>query len=120
MALAPAFEALVSADGRGIDADDFTEANTRFNQAAVRTRAKSQIFHGFAMIALDTYFNDSVFAEEPCDRAQTPGGLAKLNADYGHMLLATNRPKDAEPVLEQAVKDTPDAGDAWTDLGLHA
>jgi len=34
------------------------------------------------------------------------------------MLLAANRSGDAEPVLEQAIKDTPEAGDAWTDLGL--
>ena len=26
------------------------------------------------------------------------------------------RPGDAEPVLEQAVKDAPDFGDAWTNL----
>ena len=30
--------------------------------------------------------------------------------------LAAKRPKDAQPVLEQAVKDTPDFGDAWTNL----
>ena len=47
-----------------------------------------------------------------------PGALANLNADYGHMLLATNRSKEAELVMEQAIKDTPEAGDAWTDLGL--
>ena len=34
------------------------------------------------------------------------------------MLLAANRSGDAEPVLEQAIKDTPEAGDAWIDIGL--
>ena len=42
-----------------------------------------------------------------------------LNADYGRVLLIAKRPKDAQPVLEQAVKDTPDFGDAWVNLA-HA
>ncbi len=68
---------------------------------------------------LYTYFNDPQFADELFKIAlKQPGALANLNADYGHMLLAANRSGDAEPVLEQAVKDTPEAGDAWTDLGL--
>ena len=32
------------------------------------------------------------------------------------MLLIAKRPLEAQPVLEQAVKDTPDFGDAWTNL----
>ena len=39
-----------------------------------------------------------------------------LNADYGRVLLVDKRPKEAQPVLEQAVKDTPDFGDAWINL----
>ena len=42
-----------------------------------------------------------------------------LNADYGRVLLVAKRPKEAQPVLEQAVKDTPDFGDAWINLA-HA
>ncbi len=39
-----------------------------------------------------------------------------LNADYGRVLLVDKRPKEAQPVLEQAVKDAPDFGDAWINL----
>jgi Tfp pilus assembly protein PilF len=101
-----------------LEADDFTQAGTRFNQATLFAPAQSQIFHGFAIIAY-AYFNDPQFADELFRIAlKQPGRLTNLNADYGHMLLAANRSGDAEPVLEQAVKDTPEAGDAWTDLGL--
>ena len=69
------------------------------------------------MIAL-ARFHDSEFAEELFRIARkAPGALATLNADYGHMLLGANRPRDAEPILEQAVKDTPTSGAAWADLG---
>jgi Tfp pilus assembly protein PilF len=42
--------------------------------------------------------------------------MKALNADYGRFLLIAKRPKDAQPVLEQAVKDAPDFADAWTNL----
>jgi predicted Zn-dependent protease len=42
--------------------------------------------------------------------------LKVLNADYGRLLLIAKKPAQALPVLEQAVKDTPDFGDAWTNL----
>ncbi|MBA2397654.1 MAG: hypothetical protein H0V72_02980 [Bradyrhizobium sp.] len=113
-----AFEALVKRGWAGLDADDFTEAKTRFNQAWLFLPEQSQIFHGFGIIAY-THFYDRVFADELFRIAlKQPGALANLNADYGHMLLAANRSSEAEPVLEQAIKDTPEAGDAWTDLGL--
>ena len=115
---ARAFEALVKRGWEGLDADDITEAKIRFNQAFLFAPEQSQIFQGFAIIAY-THYYDRAFADELFAIAfKQPGRLANLNAEYGHMLLATNRSVDAEPVLEQAVKDTPDAGDAWTDLGL--
>jgi tetratricopeptide (TPR) repeat protein len=117
---AKAFEDFVKRGWAALDLDatDFTEAKTRFNQASLFAPEQSQIFHGFAIIAY-THFYDRVFSDELFRIAQKqPGALANLNADYGHMLLATNRSKDAETVLEQAIKDTPEAGDAWTDLGL--
>ena len=115
---AKAFEHLAGLGWAALEADDFKLAGTRFNQAALFGPAQSQIFHGFAVIGY-TYFNDPQFADELFKVAsKQPGALANLNADYGHFLLAANRPGDAEPVLEQAVKDTPEAGDAWTDLGL--
>jgi predicted Zn-dependent protease len=115
---AKAFEDLAKRGWEALEADDFKQASARFNQASLFAPAQSQIFHGFAVIAY-TYHNDPQFADELFKVAlKQPGRLANLNADYGHMLLAANRSGDAEPVLEQAIKDTPEAGDAWTDLGL--
>ena len=115
---AKAFEDFAKRGWEALAADDFKLASTRFNQASLFAPAQSQIFHGFAIIA-STHFNDPEFADELFKIAlKQPGALANLNADYGHMLLAANRSGDAEPVLEQAIKDTPEAGDAWTDLGL--
>jgi Tfp pilus assembly protein PilF len=112
------FEALSRRGWEAMAADDLELAGTRFNQAWLFAPGQSQIFHGFAIIAL-ARFHDQEFAEELFRIARkAPGALATLNADYGHMLLAANRPRDAEPVLEQAVKDTPTSGNAWADLGL--
>ena len=115
---AQAFEAMARRGWEALGAADFKLSSTRFNQASLFAPGQSQIFHGFAVIAY-SYFNDPLFADELFRVAlKAPGKLASLNADYGHMLLAANRSGDAEPVLEQAIKDTPEAGDAWTDLGL--
>ena len=115
---AKTFEDFAKRGWEALEADDFKQASARFNQASLFAPGQSQIFHGFAIIAY-TYHDDPVFADELFRVAlKQPGALANLNADYGHMLLAANRSGDAEPVLEQAVKDTPEAGNAWTDLGL--
>jgi tetratricopeptide (TPR) repeat protein len=115
---AKAFEDLAKRGWEALEADDFKQSTARFNQASLFAPAQSQVFHGFAVIAY-TYFNDPQFADELFKVAlKQPGALANLNADYGHMLLAANRSGDAEPVLEQAIKDTPESGNAWTDLGL--
>ena len=45
-----------------------------------------------------------------------PNPMKALNADYGRFLLIAKRPRDAQPVLEQAVKEAPDFTDAWTNL----
>jgi predicted Zn-dependent protease len=112
------FEALSRRGWEAIAANDLELAGTRFNQAWLFSPGQSQIFHGFAMIAL-ARFQDPEFAEELFRIARRqPGALASLNADYGHMLLAGSRPADAEPVLAQAVKDTPTSGHAWADLGI--
>ena len=115
---AQAFEAMARRGWEALEAADFKLSSTRFNQTSLFAPGQSQIFHGFAVIAY-THFNDPLFADELFRVAlKAPGKLAHLNADYGHMLLAANRSGDAEPVMERAVKDTPEAGDAWTDLGL--
>src|SRR5204863_9342079 len=112
------YAALARRGWDAIAAGDMAEAGLRLNQAWLFAPGQSPIFHGFAIIALKR-FHDQEFAEELFKIARKqPGALATLNADYGHMLLAANRPEDAEPVLEQAVKDTPTSGDAWADLGL--
>jgi len=60
---------------------------------------------------------DADFADELFRIARRqPNPLKSLNADYGRGLLIAKRPREAQPVLEQAVKDTPDFGDAWTNL----
>jgi predicted Zn-dependent protease len=115
---ANAYDALARRGWQAIAAGDMAEAGTRLNQAWLFAPGQSSIFHGFAMIALKR-FHDPEFAEELFKIARKqPGALATLNADYGRMLLAANRPEDAEPILEQAVKDTPTSGNAWADLGL--
>jgi len=111
------FEALAKRGWEAIAAGDMAEAGTRLNQAWLFAPRQSAIFHGFAMVVL-ARFHDQEFAEELFRIARKqPGALATLNADYGHMLLSANRPGDAEPILEQAVKDTPTSGNAWADLG---
>ena len=92
------------------------EAALRFNQAYLVSPEQSRVYHGLALIA-QTRFNDIAFADELFRIAQKqPNPLKMLNADYGRLLLIAKRPKDAQPVLEQAVKDTPDFGDAWVNL----
>jgi hypothetical protein len=112
------YDALAKRGWQAIAAGDMAEAGTRLNQAWLFAPGQSPIFHGFAIIALRR-FHDQEFAEELFRIARKqPGALATLNADYGRMLLAANRPGEAEPILALAVKDTPTAGTAWADLGL--
>lgn len=113
-----AFERVVHRGWEAIGAGDMAEAAKRFNQASLLLPAQSQIFHGFAIIA-SARFNDPDFAEELFKTARKqPGALETLNADYGRMLLVAKRPRDAEPVLEQAVLDVPEFGNAWSNLGI--
>ena len=77
---------------------------------------QSVVYHGLAAIA-QIRFKDLDSAEELFRIAhKQPNPLKMLNADYGRVLLVAKRPKEAQPVLEQAVKDTPDFGDAWINL----
>jgi predicted Zn-dependent protease len=112
------YDALAKRGWQALVAGDMAEAGLRLNQAWLFSPRQSPIYHGFALIAL-ARFHDPEFAEELFKIARKqPGALATLNADYGRMLLAANRPGEAEPILAQAVKDTPTAGQAWADLGL--
>jgi predicted Zn-dependent protease len=92
------------------------EAAMRFNQAFLLAPEQSVVYHGLAVVA-QIRFNDLAFAEELLRIARKqPNPLKMLNADYGRVLLVDKRPKEAQPVLEQAVKDAPDFRDAWTNL----
>jgi predicted Zn-dependent protease len=115
---AGAFEAAATSGWKAIAANDMAEAGKHFNRAWLISPEQSQIFHGFAVIAA-ARFNDAEFAEELFRIARKqPGKLETLNADYGRMLLMAKRPLDAEPVLEQAVKDAPAFGNAWSNLAI--
>jgi predicted Zn-dependent protease len=112
-----AFEETTKRGWRAIGAGRIGEAAQRFNQAYLLSPEQSNIYHGFAAIS-QIRFNDLDAAEELFKIAlKQPNPLKALNADYGRVLLIANRPRDAQPVLEQAVKDAPDFGDAWTNLG---
>jgi predicted Zn-dependent protease len=101
---------------RALGAGKLNEAAQRFNQAFLVAPEQSVVYHGFAAI-VQIRFNEVDYAEELFRLAQSqPNPLKILNADYGRLLLIARKPALALPVLEQAVKDMPDFGDAWTNL----
>ncbi|MET3838944.1 Tfp pilus assembly protein PilF [Bradyrhizobium sp. OAE829] len=114
-----ALDELVKRGWRALGSGKYPEAALRFNQAYLVAPEQSVVYHGLAAIA-QIRFKDLDYAEELFRIAQKqPNPLKMLNADYGRVLLVAKRPKEAQPVLEQAVKDTPDFGDAWINLA-HA
>lgn len=111
-----AFDEASNRGWRALSKGNAGEAAKRFNQAFLLAPEQSRVYHGFAAVA-QIRFRDAGFAEELFGIArQQPNPLKTLNADYGRALLIAKRPRDAQPVLEQAVKDTPDLGDAWVNL----
>lgn len=111
-----ALDEIVNRGWRALGMGKTNEAAQRFNQAFLLAPEQSVVYHGFAAIA-QIRFNDPDFAEELFRiAARQPNPLKMLNADYGRVLLIARKPAQARPVLEQAVKDTPDFGDAWTNL----
>ncbi|WP_349631318.1 tetratricopeptide repeat protein [Bradyrhizobium sp. AUGA SZCCT0222] len=114
-----ALDEVVKRGWRALGSGKYPEAALRFNQAYLVAPEQSVVYHGLAAIA-QIRFKDPDYAEELFRIAQKqPNPLKMLNADYGRVLLVAKRPKEAQPVLEQAVKDTPDFGDAWINLA-HA
>lgn len=114
-----ALDEVVKRGWRALGSGKYPEAALRFNQAYLVAPEQSVVYHGLAAIA-QMRFKDLDFAEELYRIAQKqPNPLKMLNVDYGRVLLVAKRPKEAQPVLEQAVKDTPDFGDAWINLA-HA
>ncbi len=111
-----AFEETTKRGWRAINANRMGEAAQRFNQAFLISPEQSGVYQGFAAVTL-ARFKDLDATEELFKVAlKQPHPMKALNADYGRFLLIAKRPKDAQPVLEQAVKDAPDFADAWTNL----
>jgi len=113
-----AFEEITKRAWRALNTGKINEAALRFNQAFLISPQESAVYHGFAVVA-QFRFNDFEASDELFKIAlKQPDPVKALRADYGRMLLIAKRPRDAEPVLEQAVKDAPDFGDAWTNLAV--
>ena len=111
-----ALEEITKRGWRALATGKLGEAAMRFNQAFLLAPEQSVVYHGLAVVA-QIRFNDLASAEELLRIARKqPNPLKMLNADYGRVLLVDKRPKEAQPVLEQAVKDAPDFGDAWINL----
>ena len=113
-----AFDETTMRGWRAINTGKIKEAAVRFNQAFLILPEQSSVYHGFAVIA-QARFNDLDAADEFFRIAlERPNPVRALKADYGRFLLIAKRPRDAQSVLEQAVKDAPDFGDAWTNLAV--
>jgi Tfp pilus assembly protein PilF len=94
------------------------EAARRFNQAFLVDPQQSSVYHSFAAIA-DERFNDRAYAEELFVIARAlPNPMIMLNADYGRFLVKMGRPREARPLLEQAIIDAPNFATAWANLGF--
>lgn len=112
-----AFEETTKRGWRAISAGRIGEAAQRFNQAYLLSPEQSGVYHGFAAISQIRFSNLDAAEELFGIALKQPNPLKALNADYGRILLIAKRPREAQAVLEQAVKDAPDLGDAWTNLG---
>ncbi len=108
-----AFDAVMIRGWKALTTGRTASAAQRFNQAFLVMPERSGVYHGLAMVALNR-FNDLAFADELFRIAlRQPHPQKMLNTDYGRMLLMAKRYGDALPVLEKAVIDTPDVGDAF-------
>ncbi|SEP12961.1 tetratricopeptide repeat protein [Rhodopseudomonas pseudopalustris] len=113
-----AFEETSLRGWRAISKGNASEAALRFNQAYLLAPDESAVYHGFAIVAM-MRFNDIDYADELFKRARKqPHPLKPLLADHGRALLIAKRPQEARAVLEQAIADTPDLADAWSNLGF--
>lgn len=113
-----AFDTVTLRGWKAIQGGRVVEAAKRFNQAWLLMPERSAVYHGLAMVT-QMRFNDLAFADELFRQAyKQPHPLKMLNADYGRLLLMQKRYRDAQPVLEKAVVDTADFGDAWAYLAF--
>ncbi len=101
-----------------LNRQDYVIAARRFNQAFLLDKADSRIYHAFAIL-VTLRWKDHDYAEQLFKLAKRfPNKYPALNADYGRLLLLMSRPKDALPLLEQAVKDSPKIQEAWANLAF--
>jgi predicted Zn-dependent protease len=113
-----AFRQTAARGWKALGMGNSSEAALRFNEAFLLLPEESEVYHGLAAVA-QARFNDVEFAEELFKIAlRQPHPLKLVNADYGRLLMIAKRPRDAQPVLEQAVIDAPEFGDAWSNLAL--
>jgi predicted Zn-dependent protease len=113
-----AFRQTVTRGWRALNMGNSSEAALRFNEAFLLLPEESEVYHGLAAVA-QARFNYVEYAEELFKIAlRQPHPLKLLNADYGRLLMLAKRPGDAQLVLEQAVIDAPEFGDAWSNLAL--
>jgi predicted Zn-dependent protease len=113
-----AFRQTAARGWKALGIGNSSEAALRFNEAYLLLPEESEVYHGLAAVA-QARFNDVEFAEELFKIAlRQPHPLKLLKADYGRLLMIAKRPRDAQPVLEQAVIDVPEFGDAWSNLAL--
>jgi Tfp pilus assembly protein PilF len=111
-----AFEETTKRAWMALQAGRVREAAVRFNQAFLVSPEQSSVYHGFAVIA-QARFNDFDASDELFRIAlKQPNPVKALKADYGRLLLIAKRPRDAQAVLDEAVKESPDFSDAWTNL----
>jgi Tfp pilus assembly protein PilF len=111
-----AFEEATKRAWIAMQAGKVREAALRFNQAFLVSPEQSSVYHGFAVIA-QARFSDLEGADELFRIAlKQPNPVRALKADYGRLLLIAKRPRDAQEILDQAVKESPDFSDAWTNL----
>src|SRR5258705_1136877 len=115
-----AFEETTKRAWIAIQAGKVREAAVRFNQAFLISPEQSTVYHGFAVIA-QARFNDFDAADELFKIAlKQPNPVKALKADCGRLLLIAKRPRDAQEVLAQAVKECPDFSHAWTNPALSS
>ena len=96
---------------------DLATSIKRFNQAWMLDPNVGDIYHGFALIKVERD-RDFLTAERFFKIAISYSNTGpRAFADYGRLLLITNRPNDAIPVLRQAVEKGPDLISAHAWLG---
>ncbi len=103
---------------RAVGSGKLDLAARRFNQAYLIDPSQSAIFQAFAVVA-HLRFRDDDYAEELFSTGarmnnRPPGYMA----DYGRFMLVIGKPREALPILEEAVRDFPSNPTAWSNLAF--